>query len=113
MFMSYCLNGLCDKAFYRFIKGDAPTSLPEEKARTECGFRCKKELSEDKAIELFRKTLIKWINRERSGEIEPKQALEALQYNPKPHKSIIDENAKGKILNSLQQRCLDIRRNGK
>ena len=112
--MAYCMESLIDEAFTRMFNDKDCLTLSEKKARIECAHRCKKELPEDKARELFKKTLIKWIakiKRDGLAESDIEHGQIAIEYKPKPHKSLSSAMAKGRKINSLEARCLSLRRN--
>lgn len=113
-FLSYCLESSIDDAFTRMIKSNEPLTLAEKKARIECSHRCKKELPEDKARELFKKTLLKWnyrVKRDGLVESESEHSQNLIEYKPQPHKALGDAMVKGRTVSSLEARCLDLRRN--
>jgi hypothetical protein len=61
-----------DEAFNRMIDHKPYVGVAEYETRQEVGFRCKQQLSEDKARALFKKVLTRNIQRVKSGElVEP------------------------------------------
>jgi hypothetical protein len=61
-----------DEAFNRMIDHKPYVGVAEYETRQEVGFRCKQQLSEDKARALFKKVLTRNIQRVKNGElVEP------------------------------------------
>lgn len=101
-----------DAAFDRFIRQDDPMCQVEKKTRQECGFACRTQLSEPKARELFRKTYLKWYERQETGQM-PDENIRALPRNPttKPIDHMVQERIKsGAGKTKLEQRFNAIKR---
>ena len=67
-----------DEAFNRMIAKKPCNGVAEFETRQECSFRCKKQLPEDKARALFKKVLIRNIQRVKSGEL-PERDINPVQ----------------------------------
>lgn len=75
-FISWCKGPSIDTelAFDRMIRKEPTQGIAEYTTRQEVGFRCKTQLAEDKARQLFGKTLVKNIGRVERGElVEPEK----------------------------------------
>ncbi len=63
-----------DAAFDRFIRREEPLDDVEAKTRSDCGFACRTQLSEDKARAKFKKVYTMWHERKQRGEMpDPNQ----------------------------------------
>lgn len=74
-FIELCQGGQIDtdEAFNRMISRKPCNGVAEYETRQECSFRCKQQLSEDKARALFKKVLIRNIQRVKSGELAERE----------------------------------------
>ena len=68
-FLSLCLDFDTTEAFNRMIKGKAALDDVEYYTRADVGFRCKKQLPEDKAIKLFDKVFKSKLELKRKGKL--------------------------------------------
>lgn len=71
-FIELCQGGTVDtdEAFNRMISKKPCNGIAEFETRGEVSFRCKQQLPEDKARALFKKVLLRNIQRVKSGELE-------------------------------------------
>lgn len=70
-FISWCDGPQIDtdEAFNRMVSRKPCNGIAEWQSRQEVGFRCKQQLSEDKARKVWRNTLLKNIQKVKNGEL--------------------------------------------
>ena len=67
-FIEWCNGAIdIDAAFYRFINREDALNDVEARTRTECGYACRNQLSEVKALARFRNTYLRWQKRKDDG----------------------------------------------
>ncbi len=87
-FIELCQGGTVDtdEAFNRMISGKPSNGIAEWQTRQECAHRCKRQLPEDKARLLFKKTLLRHIQRVKSGELVEPVVNEKQIVSPEVHR---------------------------
>ena len=88
-FIELCSGSSIDTtdAFNAMIKRKPSNGIAEWQTRQEVGFRCTKQLPEDKARKLFAETLNKNMAKVRSGELVEPEIVEAQIESPEAHRA--------------------------
>lgn len=88
-FIKWCDGSSIDttEAFNAMIKRKPSNGIAEWQTRQEVGFRCAKQLPEDKARKLFAETLNRNMAKVRSGELPEPEIVEAQIESPEVHRA--------------------------
>ncbi len=71
-----------DEAFNRMISRKPYNGVAEFETRQECSFRCKQQLPEDKARALFKKILLRNIQRVKNGDLHEREIIKEQIASP-------------------------------
>ena len=71
-----------DEAFNRMISRKPYNGVAEFETRQECSFRCKQQLPEDKARALFKKVLLRNIQRVKNGDLHEREIIKEQIASP-------------------------------
>lgn len=87
-FIELCQGGAVDtdEAFNRMISRKPYIGIAEFVTRGEVSFRCKQQLPEDKARALFKKVLLRNIQRVKSGELVETEVNDQQLVSPEVHR---------------------------